>query len=390
MWHVIRIAYFSQDKTPLLLGPVKQLVTRLREQFSLPVFVTSHWKFGPHLDLTLKCDQGMFDDAVWPAASDVLERWLAEHPSDVVLNPAEYERLSYQLAMSELEPPPYLPLLENNSVTRADYQRSKAINVDAFHDTREMFLVGSMPVIFQLLALRQQSSDQFFTTLILMMAAVAARFGKKGIARGYVSFRSHAEFFFENFDKTGQMRQRFELLDQKFAQELDANLEAAADGLADKLAVSPAVKAIMTDWEQVVAKTYAANQEVVTTHYDQIIQAEEARSTTEQNFGELAEQISEALPDDVQKPGRDFNTGKVVKKAMEHQAGRNLFRSVHFISYRTTVNYFYVLLPVLDISPVQKFSLCHLLANAVERVYQVNWQRVIPNTDGEVSGGEHA
>lgn len=396
MWHVIRVAYFENDKSSILLGPIKEAVSGIKQSFSLPVFITSHWKFGPHIDVLVKCDAELFEQQIFPQYSALISAWLDENPSTAELNAEEYEKISYQLAMSELEPPPYLPLLENNQVTVGAYQRSQAINIDGFHDTKESFLVDSTPLLFALLGLKKVDSNAFFTTLIFMMSAAAAQFKPHGIQRGYISFRSHAEYFFENFDKGNQIRQKFDLLDKNYAQLVDSNIQQVALRQMDQVKLANSQKTILSAWMTILDDTFEHNLAVVNSNFDAIISEDNEVSSTEQNFGTLAESISSNVPDNVQKPSREYNTGKVVNSAMNHEEGRQLFRSPDFITYRTTVNYFYLLLPVLDITPIQKFSLCHIVANSVERVFNIDWEDVIPSeakAGGDISkennGVEH-
>ncbi|MCY7294753.1 lantibiotic dehydratase C-terminal domain-containing protein [Alteromonas sp. a30] len=381
MWNVLRVAYFENDKSRILLGPIADVVEQIKHK-GLPVYVTSHWKFGPHIDVLVECDKAVFESDIYPACSTRINAWLAENPSKTELVPEQYEKLSYQLAMSELEPPPYLPLMNNNSVLVARYERSQSINIEGFHDTKERFLVGSTPLLFALLKLKQADSNVFFTTLVYMLAASAAQFRPDGIRRGYISFRSHAEYFFENYDQGDQLRAKFDALDKNYAPFIDANIQQVAEKQVDATQLHPGQKAILSSWQEVLDNAFEDNLSVVNSNYESIISEDNDVSSTEQNFGVLAEQISSNVPDEINKPSREYNTGKVVNSAMNHEEGRRLFRSHEFIAYRTTVNYFYLLLPVLDITPIQKFSICHLVANSVERVYKIDWKDVIPAAVG--------
>lgn len=381
MWNVIRVAYFDNDKALILLGPIAQVVELISKQ-SLPVHVTSHWKFGPHIDVLVECDQALFDSEVYPSCAATIQAWLAENPSSTELVPENYEKLSYQLAMSELEPPPYSPLMQNNTVTVGAYQRSQSINIEGFHGTKERFLTHSTPLLFALLKLKKADPNMFFTTLVYMLAATAAQFRPYGLKRGYISFRSHAEFFFEHFDQGNQLRAKFDALDKNYSALIDANIEQVALNQLDAIQLHPGQKTILQNWHQVLNQTFNDNLSVVNENYEAIINEDNEVSSTEQNFATLAESISRDVPEEIDKPSKVYNTGKVVNSAMEHEEGRRLFRSHDFIAYRTTVNYFYLLLPVLDITPIQKFSICHLVANSTERVFNISWKDVIPDAVG--------
>jgi hypothetical protein len=65
------------------------------------------------------------------------------------------------------------------------------------------------------------------------------------------------------------------------------------------------------------------------------------------------------------------------KRFLEEEDGRRVINSPEFMAYRMSVNFFYLLLPILGVSPVQKFCLCHLIANSVERVSGVSWRSLM-------------
>src|SRR5262249_39269883 len=132
MWNAVRIAWFEDSKAPLLLGPVHEVVARLREMGVERVMVIPHWKFGPHVDLVVDSPADVFDGEVLSLCHERIGGWLERNPSATVLDPAQYELLSQKVAMTELEPGPYLPLLENNTVARAEYVPSRALKLPQF------------------------------------------------------------------------------------------------------------------------------------------------------------------------------------------------------------------------------------------------------------------
>ncbi|EKE87550.1 lantibiotic dehydratase C-terminal domain-containing protein [Idiomarina xiamenensis] len=384
MWHVIRIAYFENDKSALLLGPLKHVIEDILKPAKITAYLQSHWKFGPHIDLTLQCSQNQFD-ACYPRIKAQLDDWLKQHPSTTELQPEAYEKLSYQLGMSELASPPYLPLLTNNSVSIAAYELSESVDIEALHQNKVQFLQATCELTLALVALKQQQQNEFFVALILMMGMVAMRFQPDGIRRGYISYRSHAEFFLENYDQSGALRQKFDALDQRLQSVVDDSLAKLTREQWSQLSLSSTVMQLLRQWSAIVDETYAQQLATVTDNYQAFIDDDDEVSKSERHFVKMAEQVSSQVPSHIKTIDRDFNTGKVVKSALQHEQGKQLFRSKPFIAYRLTVNYFYLLLPTLEISPVQKFSLCHILANAVERQWQLNWQDIIP----VAAGGEH-
>ena len=378
MWNVLRIAYFDQGKAALLLGPVSEAIAHLRDRDGIEaVMLNSHWKFGPHVDIGVKCAAPVFD-AVFPECERMIGEWLTAHPSTTMLDPAEYEVLSTKLAVAELEAPPFVPLLENNSVTRAEYQRSRAINLPQLVDSKEEFLAASTDLLLSLTALKTDDSELAFIVLILMMAAIAKRFKPDGIKRGYVSYRSHAEYFFDNYDKTNVLRPKMDALDVRYRERIDGNLKLVVEGAFGSLDLPPQAAALVVEWERIVDEVFTRNQRIIEENHDELV-ADTETTTIEDNFNRLAGEITKDIPEQYHLDPEKVGRGAVVDAVMQHQEGRDMFRSADFIAYRTTVNFFYMLLPILDISPAKKFMLCHLVANSVERVFSISWRDWVPD-----------
>lgn len=387
-WHLIRTAYFEKSSQALFLAPIKAAVELIKAQGIDKVFVTSHWRFGPHIDIAVYCEQVTFDNAVFPECAQLIEHWLDANPSTVELEEQAYEKLSQQLGMSELVLPPYLPLLANNSVTVARYEPNAALPIEAMQTSKEQFLAATTSLLFSLQAMKKSEPQAFFHTFLLMMIELADKFKSHGVERGYISFRSHAEFFLEQFDKSGVLRTQFEQLSKNYSESLQVYLRHILNKRQSALDLTKAQSEVLASWRTILADTFNDNLKVVKDNYQALVVDGESLSSTEQNFEKLATTIDQSLPTEIKRLDKDYNTGKVVNAAMDHEEGRELFRSADFMAYRNTVNFFYLLLPMLDVSPMQKFSLCHVISNAVEQVTGKTWHAVIPTTSG--GQNEHA
>ena len=379
MWNVVRVAYFDSDTADLLLESVQSIVKEIKRIYSKRVFINAHWKFGPHIDIAIDCTEKTFLDEVFPYAKKCLDEWLKESPSLTVIEPNKYEQLSKRLAISELEPPPYLPLLDNNQVTIAEYEVRKAIDILDFHKTKEEFLIESCDLLFHLVDLKKNDNELFFQVLIFMMSISANQFMPNGISRGYISFRSHAEYFFENYDKDNALKKKISVLGEKYSSLIDRNLLHVSEGNLDKIDLPDSAKEILYKWAIVIGDSYQSNLKVVENVYSEIVDKEESFFSNDKHFSNLAKSISENLDEDDPLRKKYYTTGKVVDSALQHEQGRELFSSKEFITYRTTINYFYLLLPVLGVTPIQKYSLCDIVSNSVERVYKISWKDIIPN-----------
>ncbi|MDT8999852.1 lantibiotic dehydratase [Paucibacter sp. APW11] len=368
-WHAVRIAYFDDDRRALLLGPVQDCLDMLAQRYQLrDVMLMPHWKHGPHIDLVVHCEATLLEAQVLPALRAVLEPWLEAHPSTTELDPAAYEALSHKIALTELEPGPYLPLLQNNTVTLAPYQPSRALKLAEFARNKERFLSGSLDLTLRLLREKPADADAFMLTLLAMMGLAAQSYEAGGFSRGYVSFRSHAEYYFAAYDKGNTLRQRFDGLDHRLGARVDEVLSAVLAGRIADCGLPEAHRAVLDDWLTHIAQTAADNQRVVRNNY-QVLLADET-------FERLAEEVSAETPTAYQDQMRQRQTSEI-GRAFQQDEGLRVMNSPQFMAYRTTVNFFYFLLPILGVSPTQKFCLCHLLANSAERQLGISWREIM-------------
>src|SRR5690606_36057900 len=58
-----------------------------------------------------------------------------------------------------------------------------------------------------------------------------------------------------------------------------------------------------------------------------------------------------------------------MERIMHGTRGRALRCRREFVTYRILVNFFYALRPILSVSPLQKFCLCHMVAKGCEQVF---------------------
>ncbi|WP_458232966.1 lantibiotic dehydratase [Roseateles sp. P5_E8] len=366
-WHALRIAYFEDDRRGLLLGPLSDLLDGLRSQHGIDrVMLLPHWRHGPHVDLAVHCSAQVLDEVVWPAVRAQLLPWLQANPSSREIDPQAYEALATKLALFELDPEPALPLLTNNTVTAAPYVRPKALKLEAFAAAREDFQVAALPLTLKLLRGKVDGNDEFMLTLAAMLALVGQTYEIGGLSRGYVSLRSHAEYFFAAHDDGGKLRGRFDALDQRLGERVGEVLRAVLDGRLDSLALAPEFKQVLAEWQTVLASTAEANRRIVHQHYDVL----------------LADDTFDRLQGSVTGQGSDFQTRmrqrvpSEIGRALGQARGMLAMSTPQIMAYRTTVNFFYTLLPLLGVSPMQKFCLCHLVALGVERVLGVSWRDI--------------
>ena len=379
-WQAVRIAYFDDDRRGLLLGPVQALLDDLRQRHALDrVMLLPHWKHGPHLDVVVHCSDRALREQVLPLVQQHVGTWLQQHPSTTVLDPVAYAALSQKLALTELDPDTGAgTLLLNNSITRATYERPKTLKLAEFGRAREDFQVAALPLTLQLLQHKAgagEAGDAFTLTLLAMLAMTGQTYELGGLSRGYVSFRSHAEYFFAAYDQGAQLRQRFDALDQRLAAQVDAVLRAVIAGDIDAVPLPDAHRSVLRQWAPVIAAAAEDNRRIVRLNY-QVLLADET-------FARLQGEVTRVTPVDYQQHMRS-KVPSEIGRALAQPQGMRAMNTPQIMAYRTSVNFFYTLLPLLAVSPMQKFCLCHLVASGVERVLGVSWRDIT----GLRAGGE--
>ncbi|GAB3012478.1 lantibiotic dehydratase [Bowmanella dokdonensis] len=369
-WHLMRVAYFEQSKADLILGPVAQAIEMARATPGVwDVLMQPHWKFGPHVDLRILTDQSTFQNHLYPALKGLFDTWLAEHPSKTVLEPAEYEALSRKIGMFELESGPYLPLLENNSVSLAPFKPSQNLLLQEYADSKDRMMADFTPDLIRLLGAKQAQADAFFLTLVGMLVITGNSFAMDGIQRGYMSLRSHADYFFSAHDSKGQLQAKFNAMEQGKRRQLDEIVTHCTSRRFRQIPLPAEFLSILEHWQQVVDAMSLRHEQIVRDNYDLLVS-----QTTHQD---TANSLKDALPEEFIQAFSNKKTTELGEYFLNTEEGQQAQKSQMFMVYRTNVNFFYSLLPILEASPIQKFCLCHLVANSVERVFDKDWRSMI-------------
>jgi hypothetical protein len=362
MKHIVRISYFEADKSALIEGPVRQLVEQFCAESAVEALaVMPHWKRGPHINLVINCEKSYFDAVFYPACESIIGNWLVVNPSITELDPVQYERLSQQLALVEIESPPYLPLRQNNTLERDIYTANDTLKLDAFKDLKVDFISDSLPLVFELLALKKSDKRAYFVALSHMLAVCGTCFEGGGLARGFNSFRSHAEFFYVQHDTHGRMRQQFDAVAEKYRDQLRPVIEKLVED-PKSLRRGSGDQAFLSRWFAVVDRYSARIKKIVAANYEFLSQ--------ESVFVDKLKDVAGSIPSELHQQEK---VGPMAV-AIAQDEGQAMLNSEAFIAYRTLVNFFYFLLPILGISPAEKYCICNMTASTVEQLLDITWQ----------------
>ncbi len=368
-WYALRVAYFG-DRRPLILGPIAEAIETAKRDFGVErAFFLPHWKFGPHFDLMLQCDSESYAIRVLPAMQAILETWIAEHPSRVQIDAEEYEKTSRWIGTSEIDSGPYLPLLTDNSVNPIPYVRPKTLLIPEVAESKELMLSDSSDLILALYRLKDVDRDAFFLALHSMLAATAHT-PKGGLQEGYMSMRSHADYFFAAHDSENALRNRFDEIDAKSKVKFDRATSAVAEGRYSDTGLPEPFVEILDAWAKVLTDVDARSKRIVELRYQELIGQND-------KFMEMATQMRQDVPDEFFERVAKRQISEVGDAFINTKTGQEALQKPEFLAYRINVNFFYALLPLLEVAPIQKFLLCHLLSNSVERVYGRDWRKKV-------------
>ena len=65
---------------------------------------------------------------------------------------------------------------------------------------------------------------------------------------------------------------------------------------------------------------------------------------------------------------------------MRREQVQNFIQDPVYVPYRVLINFFYLLMPVLSVTPAQRFCLCHITADACQEIFDIDWKQIFfPN-----------
>lgn len=358
-WATAKVFYFAPDKTDLILDAVKPLLQRLEEQVPRSYFVR-HWHLGPHLRLRFSVDPATFDASVRPLIEEVLGSYLAERPSTAVIDEASLLRQHQRLARLESEPGPLTPFASDNTIR---YESASQLGHDAEDDVIQRlladFYVETETLAYSTLeALRAGRTSRYDLAFDLMVAVAHALYPSPRdptITEGFVSFRSHAEAYLAMVPRRGAVRSHFERQYQRFAPVLIRRVHELTSRLNDGPTGVPELDGFLR---------------IARPHIE--------RARTLVAAGRLVLPVPRRAA--TGKPGWDDTwVGYSPFHTLINESDRYLtllFETMWFQQYRMALNLMYLHLNRLGLLPVERYLVCHLVANAVEDCFRVSALRL--------------
>jgi hypothetical protein len=356
-WHSVHVHYHDEDKDGLILDALRPLFDGIGGHVPRAYF-TRHWKRGPHLRLHFDTTPQLFRELVRPRLEEVVGGYLVRHPSTARLDPRALLPQHERLAEVEREPGPLLPWLPDNSIQDADYDyRLDTLGTRQAADLLAEFHLATTQLAFAMTdRIRAGHASRPGLAFDLMLTTAHVFYHDSGITSGFGSFRSHAEAFLCAWPEGHGLRPAWEQQYTRNADTLTDRVRAVVatlDGDTDRVR-------FVRDWVARVTPIRRRAEELISTGRFPAVK-----------YG------NPGGPDLVPRP---LNEVSPYHRALEaNERWRTEIRdSTRFALYRVMLNYTYLYMTTrLGCTPVQRFRLCHLAANAVEDVYGISAMRMV-------------
>jgi hypothetical protein len=337
-WHSLHVVYYEENKDALVLGGVRPLFRILAPRVAAVSYIR-HWRLGPHLRLNVCCDADTMAATVRPLAEQVVGGFLGRQPSRARLVPEEHLAAHRRLAEVEQEAGPLVPWRPDNTLHEAPFDRRvPVLGSEAAADLLADFYADSTELAFRMTEDVVAGRQRLALAFDLMVVTAHALSGL-GIAEGFLSFRSHADAFLAGFPEARGLRPAWDEHYCRHRASLRDRVELIVASLDDGSATIPHAE----EWTALMRPYRQRGHQLV---------ARGQLSMLEDQRGPDLKQVS-----------------RFHREA--HPAWAAVLKSDWFVLYRLMLNYTYLHLTRLGVTPVERFLLCHLAANAVEDSYGV-------------------
>ena len=346
MWRSYHVHYYDDDTSGLVLDAIQPFVERIAPHVDA-VYHVPHWLRGPHVRINVDASPAVTDAVVRPALDDCVGRYLTERPSRAVVDADTMLAQHTRLAELEHEDGAIAPLRPDNSIHEGDYdQRLHVLGGKPAARLLADFYSATTPLAFDMLAHLRDGGQRVGLAFDLMVATAHGLSGI-GLHRGFVSFRSHAEAFLSWWPEAEGLRQAWDRHYAVHAGALTARVRAVTAAV-DAGAAGPR---FVRPWLDALRPFGVRGGELISSG---ALSMNPPWANRYSDDDEVITELARKSP---------FHN-------RERPAGEEI-DEVWFSQYKLMLNYTYLHLTRVGLSPVERFLLCHLAANAVEEIYGI-------------------
>jgi hypothetical protein len=338
-WHCVHVHYYDPDKDGLILDAVRPLFQDLRAHTDA-LYLTRHWRQGPHLRLFVKTDPTTWARFVRPRMDSIIGEYVAAHPSTAEPD-MERELAQHRLlARREKEHGPLTPWFPDNSLREQPYDpRPHALRSTATAELMAAFAADSTPVLFGMLERTRSGQDtkELLALELMLATSVTAR---PPITSSFASYRSHAEGYLYSCGNPTAVRAAF-----------DTHYHTRREVLLDR------TRAVLSTLDGGTGTAPFARQ-----------------------WAELCGEYGRRVVPLLQRglvfpptPDEPPTTAPMHAMMFGNRAYRQaVFENPDFLRYRFLLNCTYLQINRLGLGPGERFRTCHVAANAVEEIYGIS------------------
>ncbi|MEV0415227.1 lantibiotic dehydratase C-terminal domain-containing protein [Streptomyces sp. NPDC050448] len=353
------VYHYEPVKAPLLREAVLPLARRAAAD-GLTAHVERHWLHGPHVRLRLRGLPGAVAATAERTAAELRAR-AASHPSRAAVDGQELLAQAAVAGRAELIPPPYGPLVPDNTVRLEPVDLSSLealIGPDGVR-LREDLLALGLPALQAGTAFLGERGDASAARVELVVAALAAHAAAhpEGLVGGHYSYVSHLEDFLVHDDPDGRLRAAF-----------DRRWEAAGgriSALVGRIAAGGAAgwERAWADWSagawRIAEERLRAGADFtgVPAAYRDRAAALDDRATAERWDREVRTRYS------------DFH-----RRLHRSDPQGTMWTRPDYLVYRACTNGLYRLLTACDVRPVERYLAAHLVVRSVPGLTGHRWQ----------------
>ncbi|MCC8246317.1 thiopeptide maturation pyridine synthase [Saccharothrix luteola] len=333
-WHSLHVYYYDPDKDRLILDAVRPVFQHLRSRVD-GLYLTRHWRQGPHLRLFAKTDPDTWARVVRPRIESVVGEYLAAHPSTTEPDLAHDLAQHRLLARREQERGPLVPWFPDNSIHEQPYDaRPHVIRSAETGELMASFASETTNLLFRMLdRVRAGADAKELIALELMLATTVT--ACPPVTAGFASYRSHAEGFLSSCVDPDAVRAAF-----------DDHYDAHRETLVAR------TRAVLATLDGGANPTPYARRWAVRCH----------------DYGRRVEPLIER---DLVFPPMPTEAPTEPPLAGNRTYREAVFRSPDFLRHRFLLNCTYLQISRLGLTPFQRFRTCHAAANAVEEIYGI-------------------
>ncbi|MFD0028922.1 hypothetical protein ACWGDS_28725 [Streptomyces sp. NPDC055059] len=321
----------------------------LRERGAPAVQLRRGWLHGPHVDVLALAVPGGPD---WTEVADLLDAGPLDPPR--ALTEEAYLEQAREFGRLEAVQPPYLPLHEHGAVSRVSPAdtASREPRLDQFRTV----VLGALnkPLLRMIDGIAAEPATATVRLAEAFAALVDTHF--LGPAYGVFSPRSHVEAFLAWAAPTKDVRPVFQERLAKDAPRLRTVVEQRLSG---------EVSAGAAEWRTAFAYSSGALESAVaagTLTLDLLDSVTDGVDRSEMGPPGATRVVPQG-----DQPDSDFHRAV-------GESGVVADPSRWFAAFRLLTNLFYEQLPLLTVSPMQRYYMCFAIAETVDDVLGVSWQ----------------